>query len=412
MPKSDRSPTGKNWYKISVDTLRMWGFLGVLGAVALLSVWGYSYAQGRYLSHRAESALEEGRELLRELKDEQSLVNFRVEYSKARDSLQRAQTSLLEGDRSSALTDAEFGRTLLRSILDNLRNRSPVGAAQFIAVHGGVEFRRGGRGEWLPARGRVVLYPGDYVKTASGGSAEVMTVEGTLFTVRPDTVLLMDRADQASDTGERTFALESGWVNLSTSQVASRVTTPNAEARIEERSRASVSYDAERRLAHFTSVQGALEVRSSDGSRRRLGEREAVQQRNASLAATQTLPPSPITVNPDDNLEVFLSENDRLALSWQPVRGAVSYALQVSRNRLFVDNIIDVDGRRKTQATLGLRAEGSFVWRVAATDTQGLQGPWSLPKRFRISGQRTLGGASGAAGRTRGEAGEATSSGL
>jgi hypothetical protein len=413
VPKPDRSPTGKHWYKISVDTLRMWGFLGALGVLALLSIWGYSFAQGRYLSHRVESALEEGRDLLRELKDEPSLVNFRVEYSKARDSLQRSQESLIEGDVSSALTDAEFGRTLLRSILDNLRNRSPVGAAQFIAVHGGVEFRRGGQGEWLPARGRVVLYPGDYVKTAGGGSAEVMTVEGTLFTVRPDTVLLMDRAEQgSSDSGERTFALESGWVNLSTSQVASRVTTPDAEARIEQRSQASVSYDAERRLAHFTSVQGALEVRSRDGSRRRLGERERVQQRDATLAATQTLPPSPITVSPGDNLEVFLSENDRLALNWQPVRGAVSYALQVSRNRLFVDNIIDVDGRKKTQATLGLRAEGSFVWRVAATDTQGLQSPWSPPKRFRISGQRTLGRASGAAERTRGEAGESIPSSL
>jgi len=412
VPKPDRSPTGKHWYKISVDTLRMWGFLGLLGVLSLLSIWGYSVAQGRYRSHRVEVALEEGRQLLRELNDEENLVSFRVEFTKARDSLQRAQGAVLEGDVRSALTDAEFGRTLLRSILDNLRNRSPVGAAQFIAVHGGVEFRRGGRGEWLPARGRVVLYPGDYVKTAGGGSAEVMTVEGTLFTVRPDTVLLVDRVEQGSAVAERTFALEAGWVNLSTSQVASRITTPNAEARVEERSQATVSYDAERRLAHFTAIQGALDIRSSDGSRRRLGERERVRQRVATLDETQTLPPAPIPVAPQDNLEVFLGENDRLALAWQPVRGAVSYALQVSRNRLFVDNIIDVDGRRKTQATLGLRGEGSFVWRVAATDTEGLQGPWSLPKRFRISGQRTLGEPGTTVGQAPGAAEESIPSGL
>lgn len=412
MPKPDRSPTGKHWYKISVDTLRMWGFLGLLGVLALLSIWGYSFAQGRYLSHRVDVALEEGRDLLRALNDEENLVSFRVEFSKARDSLQRAQDAVLAGDVRSALTDAEFGRTLLRSILDNLRNRSPVGSAQFIAVQGGVEFRRGGRGEWLPARGRVVLYPGDYVKTAGGGSAEVMTVEGTLFTVRPNTVLLVDRVDQGSASAERTFALEAGWVNLSTSQVASRITTPNAEARVDERSQATVSYDAERRLAHFTSVQGGLEVRSSDGSRRRLGERERVQQRVATLDETQALPPAPVTVAPLDNLELFIAENDRLALSWQPVRGAVSYALQVSRNRLFVDNIIDIDGRRKTQATLGLRGEGSFVWRVAATDTEGLQGPWSLPKRFRISGQRTLSEPGTTVGEARGVAEGSIPSGL
>jgi hypothetical protein len=395
LPKPERRVQGKNWYKVSVDTLRLWGFLVVLGVSVLLAYWGYTYLHGRYLSHQVQVALEEGRDLLRELHDAENLVSFRVEYTKARESLQRAQEDLLAGEMRSALADAEFGRGLLRSILDNLRNRSPVGAAQFIAVHGGVEFRRGGRGEWLPARGRVVLFPGDYVKTAGGGSAEVMTVEGTLFTVRPDTVLLIDREETGETSGERTLALESGWVNLSTSQVASRVTTPDAEARVEERSEASVSYNAEQRLANFTAIQGALEVRSHDGHTRRLGDRQQVAQKGETLAETHTLPPAPITVAPRDNLEVFLNESDRLALSWQPVRGAVSYALQVSRNRLFVDNIIDVEGRTKTRATLGLRGEGTFVWRVAATDTDGLRGPWSLPKRFRISGQRTAGGTPG-----------------
>ena len=64
--------------------------------------------------------------------------------------------------------------------------------------------------------------------------------------------------------------------------------------------------------------------------------------------------------------------------------GAGRYALQVSRNRLFVDNIIDVEDRTTTSAKLGLRGEGHFLWRVAAIDSSGEQGPWSPPRKFRV----------------------------
>ena len=73
-----------------------------------------------------------------------------------------------------------------------------------------------------------------------------------------------------------------------------------------------------------------------------------------------------------------------LELSWEPMAGAARYALQVSRNRLFVDNVIDVDSRVKASARLGLRGEGIFEWRVAAVSRQGLQGPWSAPRSFRV----------------------------
>ena len=50
-----------------------------------------------------------------------------------------------------------------------------------------------------------------------------------------------------------------------------------------------------------------------------------------------------------------------LVLSWNPVETASRYALQVSRNRLFVDNLIDVGERTKARATLGLKGEGTMV---------------------------------------------------
>ena len=53
-----------------------------------------------------------------------------------------------------------------------------------------------------------------------------------------------------------------------------------------------------------------------------------------------------------------------MPLAWEPVAGASRYAFQVSRSRLFVDNVIDVANRTRPRATLGLRGEGSFLERL------------------------------------------------
>ena len=381
--------SGKFWYTIKVETLRMWIALGVLVVVGLVGWWGWGYVERMLLSSEVERAIEEGADLVRTLRTEPEILNFRSELATGRASLEEAQRHLAEDDLDAAWTSAERGRSLLRSILDGLRDDGPSGEAQFIAVVGDVEFRRGEQGEWLPARRRVTLFPGDYVKTSSSGSAEVMTVDGTLFTVRPDSVILIDRnTSRGGRTVERTIALRTGWVNLSTSQAASRVSTPKAEARVASRSDATVSYDETRERARFTSHRGSVEVTTEDGPTLQLGERQEVDQSSGALSETRTLPEAPLTREPRDNLELFLSETDQVQLSWEPVAGALSYALQVSRNRLFVDNVIDVEARTKTIATLRLQGEGSFIWRVAATDRNGARGPWSLARRFRVSGER------------------------
>jgi hypothetical protein len=103
------------------------------------------------------------------------------------------------------------------------------------------------------------------------------------------------------------------------------------------------------------------------------------------------VPKAPDVERPPENFEVTLDAEKSIMLSWQPVSGASRYALQVSRNRLFVDNLIDVGERARTQATLGLKGEGTFEWRVAARTADGIQGPWSPPRTFRVLAARGAG---------------------
>jgi hypothetical protein len=291
-----------------------------------------------------------------------------------------------QGEFRTSVQHGRRARNLLAAIVDP-GARANAGEAQFIAVQGGVEFRRGEQGEWETARGRDVLYVGDYVKTASGGSAEIVFLDGTLYTVRPNTLFLVTRTRSGVGAGtEQAIAMEYGWVDLNTAQRGGRVTTPSAEAHVARDSEAQVSFDRASATARFSAFRGEMAVTSKGGVTKKVAALEEIRQKGDLLSDPRALPGAPEIVAPAPHHETSLDAARRLVLAWNPVGTAARYALQVSRNRLFVDNLIDVDARRKTEATLELRGEGSFQWRVAAISKDGLQGPWSEPRTFRVAG--------------------------
>lgn len=385
MPSRSHKRRPSDWYKIDVDTVRgVFIFVSLLAAV-YAAYWGWSRLEGRWQRGEYRQVLNDARNMQRTLRGNQGLIDFIDEYNTARSSLRSAQEYAGEERWEPALRSAERGRSLLSAVLANLQSAESNGQAQFISVTSEVEYRRGERGDWLRAFNRGVLYAGDYVKTGDG-SAEIMGVDGTVYTVRSDTVILIGRSTGlGGKSAHRSISLSHGWVNLSTARTPSTVETPDAKAEVNEGSSALVAYDGTRRVGRFATYDGSMDVASNAGQRRNLRKLEQVVQTGRSLSEKRRLPAAPLPVDPGDNLEIRLDEMDRLVLSWQPVPGARRYALQVARNRLFVRNIIDVDDRATTSATLGLQGDGTFVWRVAAVGDGDVMGPWSTARRFRVS---------------------------
>lgn len=385
MSPSARADEKQHWYKINVDTLRGASVFLLLLLMSAGGFLGYRVLQSQFLEREVEIVMAEAQGLVKDLRTEEGIDAYNEEFETAQVSLEQARSNAAAGELGEALRDAEHSRSLLTSILNALRHRGPAGEAQFIAVQGGVEYRRGESGEWQPARSRVTLYAGDYVKTARGASSEVMFQDGTVVTVRPDTVILVDRSRSLLGFGgERSVALEYGWVNLSTAQGRSKVRTPSASALVREESQALVAYDEESQVGRFATYQGNMEVSTDDGRTEQVAELQQVTQQGRTLSKPRPLPEIPVLAGPPDG-EVFVLDSGRLELTWEAVPGAARYALQVSRSQHFVDNIIDVDNRDNLKATLGLRAEGSFMWRVAALGDEGVMGPWSTPRGFRVA---------------------------
>ena len=200
---------------------------------------------------------------------------------------------------------------------------------------------------------------GDYVKTSANGSAEIVFLDGTLYTVRPNTLFLVTRqAGIAGAATEQQIAMEYGWVNLNTAQRGGRVTTPRAEALVGRESDVVVSYDKASSTGRFSAFRGSLEVASNAGLKRTVAELEQVVQTGDLLSDPRRLPTAPEPEQPIDNLEVSLAAVKTLVLAWKPVDLAARYALQVSRSRLFVDNVIDVDARTKPRPLWVSKARG------------------------------------------------------
>ena len=386
MTAQKKRPKSYDWYTISSEAVRAWVFALIVVVLVGAGYLGYRIVEEMVLEREVSALIQESQDLLVTVREAGGVDSYREEYDQAIEHLEQAKASRVVGELKDAYRSGERSRTLLNSILSALRLRGPEGEAMFVAVEGEVEFRRGERGSWQKARSRVALNAGDYVKTSAGGSAEVMTVDGTLYTVRPDTVILVGRARPAPGVARRqTINLEVGWVNLGTGQSGSRVSTPGAEARVREETSAMISYDEQEDVGRFATYEGSMVVATSDGASREVGALQEVVQTQGKLSKTETLAMAPALVAPEDNHEVFLGTEAELELSWEPVAGVDRYALQVAPSRFFVRNLIDVKDRKETTARVGLQGEGTFVWRVAAFDHDGRRGKWSDLRRFRVS---------------------------
>ena len=177
--------------------------------------------------------------------------------------------------------------------------------------------------------------------------------------------------------------MEYGWVDLETSRRPSGVETEHAAIRLETDSEATITYEPTSATGRFAVGKGTAQVAAAEsGEVRQLDQLEQVLQQAERLGRTTGLLDPPTCVGPANGFDLNLDRNRELVLSWDQVKDADGYQLQVSRSRLFGDAVVD-RRRVKTSATLGVNDEGNYYWRVAAYGPDGSLGPWSSLRKFR-----------------------------
>jgi hypothetical protein len=262
--------------------------------------------------------------------------------------------------------------------------------AHFTALDGTVRVKKGNDNSWVGADYNIPLEKGDVVQTGSEGMAKVVFNDGTSYTVKQDSLIVIEE-NSANDQQQTNVAVavSTGTVDLSTATYSqgskSQVIVAGATASLAPDSAAQVHNDPKADQHEILMKKGAGEV-TRNGETVQLANWEKVSFQAAEPhmeKAKGTGPPTPIS--PANMAPIFTSGEPTkdVEFSWTPMANAVAYRLRISRNPYFSSTLVDkkVNTADVTVTSLG---EGAYYWVVESYEASGKESVESEKNRFTI----------------------------
>lgn len=258
--------------------------------------------------------------------------------------------------------------------------------AQFIALEGNVRVKKSNSIQWIAASPNLTLEKGDVVQSSADGVAKISFADGTVYTVNPDTLIVVEENSGLSNSKTTNVAVQvtSGEVDLSTTKFEgeSKVIFANAVARMGRDSRARVKNDPRSQTTEFTMAQGHSEVQRGT-ERVTLGSYEQVQFRGDSRMNRQRVMGPPVLLIPAHNAPVIARDpaKSEVNFSWTPVPTAKTYRLRISPSPIFTSVVYDKRVNSATVKVTGL-AEGTLYWAVSSLDEKNQESQISDANKF------------------------------
>jgi len=262
--------------------------------------------------------------------------------------------------------------------------------AHFTALDGTVRVKKGNGNSWVAADYNVPLEKGDVVQTGSEGMAKVVFNDGTSYTVKQDSLIVIEE-NSANDQQQTNVAVavSTGTVDLSTATYSqgskSQVIVAGATASLSPQSTAQVRNDPKLDQHEILMKKGAGEV-TRNGETVQLANWEKVSFKASEThmeKAKGTGPPTPIS--PANMAPIFTSGETTkdVEFSWTPMANAAAYRLRISRNPYFSSTLVDkrVNTADVTVTSLG---EGAYYWTVQSYELSGKESMESEKNRFTI----------------------------
>ena len=262
--------------------------------------------------------------------------------------------------------------------------------AHFTALDGTVRVKKGTGNSWVTAGYNIPLEKGDVVQTGSEGMAKVVFNDGTSYTVKQDSLIVIEE-NSANDQQQTNVAVavSTGTVDLSTATYSqgskSQVIVAGATASLSPESSAQVHNDPTSEQHEILMKKGTGEV-SRNGETVKLANWEKVTfqgQQSHLEKAKEIGPPTPIA---PANMAPLFSAGEAtkdVEFSWTAMANAVGYRLRISRNPYFSSTLVDkkVNTAAVTVTSLG---EGAYYWMVQSYDSTGKESVESEKNRFTI----------------------------
>ncbi len=268
--------------------------------------------------------------------------------------------------------------------------------AHITALDGTVRVKKASSNSWVTADYNVPLEKGDVVQTGSEGMAKIVFSDGTNYTVKQDSLIVIEE-NSANDKQQTnvSVAVSTGTVDLTTATYVqgskSQVIVAGATASLAPDSAAMVHNDPKGDQHEILLKKGSGEItRNGEVVHLADWEKVAFQSQSPRMAKVKEIgPPTPIS--PANMMPIFTSGASKpVEFSWTPMANAVGYKLRISHNPYFSSTIVD---RKVTTADVivsGL-GEGAYYWLVQSYDAEDKESVESQKNRFTIipKGQNT-----------------------
>jgi hypothetical protein len=262
--------------------------------------------------------------------------------------------------------------------------------AHFTALDGTVRVKKGNGNSWVPADYNIPLEKGDVVQTGSEGMAKVVFNDGTSYTVKQDSLIVVEE-NSANDQQQTNVAVavSTGTVDLSTATYSSgsksQVIVAGATASLSPESAAQVHNDPTSDQHEILMKKGTGEV-TRNGETVQLANWEKVSFRGEQSShlekAKETGPPTPIA--PANMAPLFSGDATKdVEFTWTAMANAAGYRLRISRNPYFSSTLVDKKVTTAAVTVSGL-GEGAYYWMVQSYDAGGKESVESEKNRFTI----------------------------
>jgi hypothetical protein len=246
--------------------------------------------------------------------------------------------------------------------------------AKFVNLDGKVEVKKVNSVQWVVADFRTMLDKGDQIKTGSDGDARITFGDGTTYTMKPDSLVVVEENSSennkpsSSGIGITTGTVDWAVPTFTLAESRAQVRVEDTKAQLGSNSRGKVKADPENKSSEIVVSSGSAQVQRGQ-ERIDLAPFEKVTiPNNGTFQKSNVLAP-PELVAPL-NLSPIIAENPKISpvrFEWKPVQDAVSYSLRVSTTSMFTKTVKEAKVSSTAVEITGLDP-GDYFWNVTATD--------------------------------------------
>jgi hypothetical protein len=260
--------------------------------------------------------------------------------------------------------------------------------AKFTNIDGVVRVKKASTNTWIQADYSVALERNDVIQTAPEGIAKVVFTDGTNYTVKPDSlIVIQENSLNASQQTEVTVQVTTGTVDLATSNISpgskSKVKVGGTTASFAADTAAQVGNDPRTGVSDILAKKGAVEVvRGGENVKLTDGEKATIPAEGEIVKSKVILPP--ILINPATP-QVSLSPGERgVTFSWSQVENVRGYHVSIAHNQFFNGGAVVYDKTVTGDQVALTIPEGVYFWKVRSIGDDGKESADSPVNRFTL----------------------------